>query len=366
MRKRVIIFGKFDILHPGHIHFIKQAQSLGDVSVVLESDQAIYNLRTYRPFNNNKIRQKNLEKLGLQVYLHDQQNKEQILQDLQPDIILLCKDQEFLQNMFKKTKSAEVKIHQLTTPELFKSSKLRPILESKEAAIYLIDKPKGDNSFKAVSVLRKLLNTKKVGFSGTLDPLASGLLIMASSKATRLLDWFHFLPKVYEADIVFGQTSETYDLEGQVVINEQAKKFTKEKLAKELIKFLGKQQQQVPVYSAIKVAGKKLHQLARQGKEVKAPFKNIEIYSLKIKKFQYPNLKLEVSCSAGTYIRSLAYDLGQTMGTGALLSDLRRIAIGDFSVKQAINLNKVTAKNLADYAIPPKEVIESLNQFFHQ
>jgi len=366
MKKRVIIFGKFDIVHPGHISFIKHAQSLGQVTVVLESDQTIRGQKGYRTFYNNKIRQQNLARLGLDIYLHDQQTKEQILADLNPDIILLCQDQEFLLGMFKNTKSPQVVIHQLMNPGLFKSSRLRPVLENGQSAIYLIDKPKGDNSFKAVSVLRKILNIKKIGFAGTLDPLASGLLILASSRATRLLDWFHFLPKVYEADIIFGQTSETYDLESKPILNEKAKNFDRKYLESRLKKFLGKQKQQVPIYSATKVGGQKLHKLARRGEQVIAPFKTIEIYDLKIKKFKYPHLKLSVSCSAGTYIRSLVHDLGEVTGHGALLTDLRRLSIGDFSVKQALNLNQVTAENLADCVISPEQVIESLNQFFYQ
>lgn len=363
---KIIIFGKFDILHPGHISFIKYAQSLGQVTAVLESAEVIYGLRTYHPFYSDKVRQQNLEKLGLEVYLHTNQDKKKILADLKPDIILLGQDQEFLINLFKNTKSAKLKINKLVRPELFKSSKLRSILEDEKAKIYLIDKAKGSNSFKAVAVLRKLLGIKKIGFAGTLDPLASGLMILSSSKATQMLDWFHFLPKVYEADIVFGQTSLTYDLEGEVLVNKHAQSFDKKYLEKKLKTFLGKQEQQVPIYSAVKVEGKKLHQLARAGKEVKAPFKSIEIYDLKIKNFKYPNLKLEVSCSAGTYIRSLAHDLGQLVLGGAMLTGLRRTAIGDFLVSSAANLEELNSKNLADYSARPKKVIESLNQYFYQ
>ena len=239
-------------------------------------------------------------------------------------------------------------------------------MEDQSAGIYLIDKPKGVNSFRAVSVLRKVLNTKRVGFSGTLDPLASGLLIVANGKATRLLDWFHDLPKIYQADVLFGQDSDTYDMEGKTVVNKQAKAFDKKELEETLNNFLGKQNQVAPIYSAKKVAGQKLYKLARAGKPVKAPSKEIEIHELKINKFKYPNLNLLVSASAGTYIRSLAHDLGQTMETGAVLSDLKRIAIGDFMVKNALALEEVDKASLAKNKLAVQEVIDIINEHLAQ
>ena len=219
----------------------------------------------------------------------------------------------------------------------FPKDRLAKILADPQARIYLVDKPKGWPSFKLVSMWRKLLGIKKVGFAGTLDPLASGLMILATSSATRLLDLFHRLPKTYQAKIIFGQTSASFDLEAPLVINERAVAFDQTKLDQVLRKFLGKQAQVVPIFSAKKVAGQKLHLLARQGKVLeKLPKNNIDIYSLKILNFVYPNLELEISCSAGTYIRSLVNDLGQALGTGAVMADLRRTQIGPWQVKQAL------------------------------
>lgn len=249
---------------------------------------------------------------------------------------------------------------------MIKDSVLKNILADNLAAVYLINKPKGVHSFKAVSILRKTLNIKKVGFAGTLDPLATGLLILAVSKATKLLDLFHQLPKKYEADICFGKTSDTYDLAGEILVNNKAQQFSKKDLESKLKKFLGKQNQTVPIYSAKKVQGQKLHKLARQGKLVKLPKNKIEIYSLQILKFKYPYLKLEVECSAGTYIRSLASDLGQIMKTGALLTDLTRIAIGDFQLKQAVALDKVNKQSLEKHKLDVQEIITSLNQQIYQ
>ena len=232
-----------------------------------------------------------------------------------------------------------------------------------QAGIYLIDKPKNTHSFHAVSVLRKLLQIKKIGFAGTLDPLASGLLILASGKATRILDWFHVLPKTYQAEILFGQTSTTYDLEGEININKAAKEFDRAELENSLKFFLGKQEQVAPIFSAKKVAGQKLNKLARLGKKITPPKTWVIIYDLKILDFDYPRLKLEAKVSKGTYIRSLAHDLGQAHATGAVLTDLRRTAIGDFLVKQAIGLEELDKTKLAQHKIYPAEIKNYLDQY---
>ncbi|MFA6307499.1 MAG: tRNA pseudouridine(55) synthase TruB [Patescibacteria group bacterium] len=367
MIKKVLVFGKFDILHPGHMHILALAKKLGQVTVVLESDQAIQSLRNYIPYNNQKIRKSNLENLGFTVFVRNTiHDAKYLINTLQPDILCMGEDQKYLQDTFSNFDNLHLEIIKFVKSNLYKSSKLRSILEDKSAGIYLIDKAKGVNSFHVVSVLRKVLNLKQVGFSGTLDPLASGLMILASGKATKLLDWFHDLPKIYQADVIFGQESDTYDMEGNISINKNAQGFGKVELGKVLDKFFGKQIQVVPIYSAKKVAGKKLYKLARAGKEVKAPSKEIEIYKLKINKFKYPNLSLETSVSAGTYIRSLAYDLGRAMGTGAMLADLRRVAIGDFVIKKALPLDKVDKASLLKNKIAPQDIIKSLNQYLGQ
>lgn len=364
MDKKVLVFGKFDILHPGHMHILAMAKKLGRVTVVLESDQAIKSLHDYSPYNSEQIRVEKLEKRALSVFIRQNHyDAKYIIDNLKPDILCIGEDQKYLQSIFANFPNVRLEIIKSIQSNLYKSSRLRAILEDKSAGVYLIDKPKGVNSFLAVASLRKVLNTKRVGFSGTLDPLASGLLIVASGKATRLLDWFHALAKVYEASILFGQDSDTYDLEGQIKINAQAKIFDEVELADKLKSFLGRQLQVAPIYSAKKVAGQKLYQLARAGKTVKAPSKEIEIYNLKIKKFKYPNLNLLVSVSAGTYIRSLAHDLGQAMKTGALLSDLRRVAIGDFNIKNALPLDKVDKDTLAKNKIFVADIIETLNEY---
>jgi tRNA pseudouridine55 synthase len=244
----------------------------------------------------------------------------------------------------------------------FPDKQIENISLDPKAGIYLINKKKGEHSFHAISILRKILNQQKVGFAGTLDPLASGLLIVASGKATKILDAFHALPKVYQANILFGFSSVTYDMEGELVKNEQAKIFTQEDLAKTLENFLGKKLQTVPAYSAVKVGGQKLHQLARKGKFVERPKKEVEIFSLEIKAFDYPRLSLEATVSAGTYIRSFASDLGEALGTSAVLSDLQRTQIGKFSVEQALCLEDLNLDSLKQNSLDLLETIQYLNQ----
>lgn len=241
--------------------------------------------------------------------------------------------------------------------------KIERILADETSGIFLIDKPKGLHSFNIVSRVRRILDLKKVGFSGTLDPLASGLMIVASGQATKLLDLFHNLSKEYEAEIIFGQTSSSFDLEQAVVINESAQEFSKEKFSQAINKFVGEQMQQVPIYSAVKVQGQKLHEMARRGKEVIAPKKKVNIFKIDILEFTYPTAKILVSCSAGTYIRSLVSDLGNELGTGAILSDLRRTAIGDCKIKKAAKVDGLDKDKLLASQIAVSQLRGYLDEY---
>ena len=362
MNKRVLVFGKFDIFHPGHKHILTLAKKLGKVIVVLESDQAIKAFRHRAPYYNQEARKNKLEALGFKVFIRTTDHDAlYLINHLQPDILCLGEDQKLLQKIFSDFPNVNLEIIKFVKKNLYKSSRMQSILEDREAGLYLIDKPKGVNSFRAVAVVRKVLNMRRVGFSGTLDPLASGLLIVATGRATRLLDWFHDLPKHYEAKIVFGKQSASYDLETPVLENKLAQAFTKKQLEKTLTSFVGKQSQTVPIYSAKKVQGEKLYLLARAGQNIQAPRQEIEIYKLKINKFDYPYLNLSATVSSGTYIRSLAHDLGKTMKTGAVLADLKRTAIGDFKLKKSLALNELTRASLVKHKIAVETIIESLS-----
>lgn len=207
-----------------------------------------------------------------------------------------------------------------------------------------INKPKGITSFDVIYKLRKILSIKKIGHTGTLDPLATGVLPIAIGGATKLIEYLED-DKKYVATVKFGEISTTYDDEGEkTVVNPPL--FSKEELLLALKSFEGKILQMPPIYSAIKVGGKKLYELARNGSEMpEITPREVEIYEIKFLNFISPDvIKIEVFCSKGTYIRSLANDLGAKLATGAYLLGLERIQAGKFKIENSINLNDINLK----------------------
>ena len=210
--------------------------------------------------------------------------------------------------------------------------------ELPENAVYLFDKSEGISSFGAVykvrSKLKEVHNKKiKVGHCGTLDPLATGLLILVSGKLTKRAGELTKLDKIYEAEATLGSSSTTYDSEGE--LNPvSTKKPSLSEVKAELNKFIGKIEQTPPIFSAIKIDGKRAYKLAREGKEVIIKPRQVEIYSIKLDKYSYPKVKFTVHVSSGTYIRSLIDDLGKNLGVGAHMSALRRTSIGVFHLYQ--------------------------------
>ena len=209
----------------------------------------------------------------------------------------------------------------------------------------LINKPAGWTSFDAVNFIRKKYrgaNKKiRVGHAGTLDPFATGLLIVGVGReATKRLDEFKNLPKTYEAVLFLGATSETGDPTGKITNNQETitKQLIPNEIEKVLKKFIGKQEQTPPMFSAKKINGQRLYTLARQGQTVERKPAQIEIYEIKFLSYAWPYLKIEVSCSAGTYIRTLAQDIGQALGVGAYCLELTRTAIGPYILKEAETL----------------------------
>ena len=181
----------------------------------------------------------------------------------------------------------------------------------------------------------------KVGHAGTLDPLADGVLIICLGAATRLSEYMMRSRKVYRARITFGATTTTFDAAGDVVTRRDASRLTLADIAEALPPFIGEIRQVPPMYSAVKVKGKKLYELARAGQTVARPERKVTIYSIDIISWDAPVLELEIQCGAGTYIRSLANDLGESLGVGAYLSGLTRIASGAFRLDQSIALDAV-------------------------
>lgn len=216
----------------------------------------------------------------------------------------------------------------------------------------LIDKPIGISSFGAVARVRRLLSDidgkkHKVGHAGTLDPAASGLLILAIDKATKRIDEFMGLDKSYDACLMLGFESSTDDREGELT-QFSALEPSIEDVARVLHDFVGPQQQVPPIFSAIKVHGRRAYDLARKGKIPEMKPRNITVYSIAPQSYEYPELRLSCNVSKGTYIRSLARDIGKSLGTGAYLSELRRTRIGDYDVSAATRIDQLNAQNILD------------------
>ncbi|WP_020403087.1 tRNA pseudouridine(55) synthase TruB [Gracilimonas tropica] len=215
----------------------------------------------------------------------------------------------------------------------------------KTGAIFLINKPLEWSSFDVVKFLRKRIRVKKTGHAGTLDPLATGLLILCCGKATKSISMIQDLPKTYIAEITFGRSTTTYDAEGETHEEGDWKHITKEKVKQVLTEqFTGTVNQVPPMYSALKYGGKKLYELARKGEEVERPPRQITFHNHEILDFNPPKLTLKTQCSKGTYIRSLARDLGEALASKAYLSGLERTAIGHYLVDDALHPHDLADK----------------------
>lgn len=210
----------------------------------------------------------------------------------------------------------------------------------------LINKPSGISSHDVINYLRKITNIKKIGHAGTLDPLAEGLLFVAiNRKATKNISKFSKLDKTYIAEIKLGEATDTYDAEGKIIKKYKGKKINKKLIKKTLKKFIGEQKQIPPMYSAKKIKGKKLYDLARKNIVVDREASLINIYKIKLIKYRWPIIKIKIRCSTGTYIRSLAYDIGLDLYCGAYLKNLKRIKIGKYKLKKAKDLNLLNNNN---------------------
>ncbi len=211
--------------------------------------------------------------------------------------------------------------------------------------ILLLNKPKGITSHDAVDRIRNIFGQRTVGHTGTLDPLADGLLVICLGKATKISRYLTDCDKSYDATIELGLTSTTLDAEGldPDQIRSNVPEMTNEQLKTLLTEFVGQQLQQVPVYSAVKVDGERLYKLARKGQETDRPSRDITIHSIELTKFEQTEIKISVSCSKGTYIRTLAADIGDKIGCGAYLSGLTRTMVGRFDLSVAHTIEQLEA-----------------------
>ena len=207
-----------------------------------------------------------------------------------------------------------------------------------EGEIILVDKPLGWTSFDVVRKIRNIIHIKKVGHAGTLDPLATGLLIVCTGKMTKMLNDFQMMPKEYTGTFVIGQTTPSYDLETAVTEKKSIEHIHDDDILRTIGSFKGEIMQVPPAHSAVKMDGSPVYKKARSGQEVKLKPRKVTVIDLEITDIQKPRVRFYLKCSKGFYVRSLAHDFGKALGTGAYLSDLRRIKIGKYSVDDALTI----------------------------
>ena len=223
----------------------------------------------------------------------------------------------------------------------------------------VIDKPVGPTSHDVVGRVRRLSGVRRVGHAGTLDPLASGVLLVGLGRATRFIEYLVGLPKVYETTIRLGVATTTYDAEGEIV-SERPVALTLDEIAAALDAFRGPIRQRVPAFSAVKRDGQPLYKQARRGETPDLPERDVTIYELEMLAWESPDLTLRVAASSGTYIRSLAHDLGQALGPGGHITVLRRTAVGEFTTAEAVTLDALTPDNVAGFLRPPEMAVAHL------
>jgi tRNA pseudouridine55 synthase len=216
-----------------------------------------------------------------------------------------------------------------------------------------INKPAGITSRRAVDHVAKLVRPEKVGHAGTLDPLATGVLVVCVGKATRLIELVQEQPKSYHATFLLGRESDTDDVTGTVTEVPVSREITREEIESRLPEFAGRIEQVPPSFSAVHVDGRRAHERARAGQSVELTPRTVEVFCLEITRFAYPELELDIDCGSGTYVRSIGRDLGRLLGCGALMSALVRTRIGPYRIEDAVGLDQLTRETLDAALLDP-------------
>ncbi|MDU1322384.1 tRNA pseudouridine(55) synthase TruB [Clostridium sporogenes] len=224
-------------------------------------------------------------------------------------------------------------------------------------------KPKGITSFDVVRDIRKIAKIKKVGHTGTLDPLASGVLPVCIGKATKIVDYIMEGTKTYRVEMKLGTTTDTYDREG-TVLEEKEVSVSPEEVEKAIEKYKGDIEQVPPMYSALKINGQKLYDLARKGIEVEREARKIQIHDICILSIDLPYIIFDVKCSKGTYIRSLCFDIGNDLGSGAVMWNLERLEASPFNIKEAIKLEDLNEENIKQFITPIDEALKDYEKLY--
>lgn len=223
-------------------------------------------------------------------------------------------------------------------------SKLRASSAMSHFGILNVNKPTGCSSRRVVDRIEPLVRPAKVGHAGTLDPLATGVLVVCVGQATRLISYVQKMSKQYRAKFLLGFQSETDDVEGEVSKVVGAAQPSPKSVDDALSQFLGEIEQVPPAHSAVKIGGRRAYKLARAGKAVELSPRVVTIHQLAIRRYEYPDLELDIECGSGTYVRSIGRDLAAALGTSAVMSALERTAIGKFRVEEALPLETITAE----------------------
>lgn len=230
------------------------------------------------------------------------------------------------------------------------------------SGLLVLNKPTGITSRQAVDLVQRVTGQSKAGHAGTLDPLASGVLVVALGQATRLLEYVQQMPKGYEATFLLGRASPTDDIEGPVTELSDSPQPTPEQLAEAARQLTGLVAQRPPAYSAVKIAGRRAYELARKGRHVDPAARPVRVYRLDILAYQYPELRLAVECGAGTYVRALGRDLAEKVGTQAVMSALVRTHIGPFHLSQAVAPQSLDRATWREHLLPMVRAVQHLPQ----
>ena len=223
-----------------------------------------------------------------------------------------------------------------------------------------LNKPSGVTSRRVVDQVQRLVRPTKTGHAGTLDPLASGVLVVALGQATRLIEFVQRMRKRYRGTFLLGRSSPTEDVDGEVEELANPPRPDLAQIAAAATRFTGEIMQRPPAFSALKVAGRRAYDLARRGEDVQLEPRPVTIHRLDVVRYDYPELVLDIECSSGTYVRSLGRDLAESLGTAAVMSALVRTAIGEFRIEDACHADELTRENLAQFLLPGVRAVGDL------
>jgi tRNA pseudouridine55 synthase len=226
-----------------------------------------------------------------------------------------------------------------------------------------INKPQGLTSRKVVDHVQRLVRPAKAGHAGTLDPLATGVLVVCVGSATRLISLIQEQRKTYRGRFRFGMRSDTDDITGQVAIVPNAREIPRAEITAVLPRFLGAIAQVPPQFSAVHVAGQRAYELARAGQTVKIEAKTVEVHRIELLSYGWPDLELEIECGSGTYVRAIGRDLGELLGTGAVMTELVRTDIGPFELSNAVSLEELNAATLSNLLLPASLAVQDLPKY---